>query len=311
MTTTIDAQAHAVIEREVAQYNEGRSELAASVKRRRLLMVGSALGLGILLFLAGLGMQGDAASWMISIGLVGGLLGAVMAWWYADKPARDTQQAMRERIFPALFSMIDNLTYTFEQQPVCLPHLPAPAIGRYRNATFGDCIAGHFGGVEVELFEGKFTYKSGKSTHTSFQGVIVGFDLPQPFDGTLVANARRFKLFGSLFDSMGSMKVIETGNPVLDELYEIRTDNTGAAAQLVSGPFGPALISLSGEWQDNMPRVALSPHHGFVLLPSRKNYLDLPSIFVELDAGHHIEPLLGELLHLLDTALIVRKALER
>lgn len=310
--TTLSQEARRHIDQEIGAYNVARAPIAAEVKKRRWIALGgTAATVVVLTALAFLSSDSSAVSIFATAAIFVFIAGGIFGWYWAEQPAAKTQDAMRERIFPVLFGMVEDMRYTRQQTPECYAGLPGAAIGSFRTSTFGDCIAGRYKGAKVELFEGLFTRKSNKTTTTVFQGVIVGFDLPQEFPATLVASARRFALVGAIGDAFSSLKAMETGNAVLDGLYEIRTDDVAAALPLVQGDFARALGHLAASWNDNLPRVALAGWSGYVLLPSSKDWLELPSIFAELEFGKHVEPLLGELLHLLDTALEVRESLTR
>lgn len=310
--TTVSDEARRHIGQEIAAYNAARSPIAAEVKKRRWIALGgTVVGTAALAAMAFVGGDSSSFSIFMTAAIFLFIAGGLFGWYWAGRPAANAQDATRERIFPVLFAMVEDLRYTRQQTPDCFAGLPGAAIGSYRTSTFGDCIAGRYKGAQIELFEGLFTRKTNKSTTTVFQGVIVGFDLPQEFAATLVASARRFALFGAIGDAFSSLKAMETGNAALDGIYEIRTDNVAAALPLVQGEFARALGRLAGSWNDNLPRVALAGWSGYVLLPSSKDWLELPSIFTELDYAKHVEPLLGELVHLLDTALDVRESLKQ
>lgn len=304
---SLSPAARAGIDAEIAAYNAARAAIASSVKSRRWLALGGAVVATIVLFATGL-LASNA--YLLAGAFLAAIFGGIFGWIWAGQPAADAQNGARERIFPSLFPMVGDFRYFKDREPDCMAGLPGAAIGGYRSATYGDCVAGRYRDAQVELFEGRFSTKSGKSTTTVFQGVIVGFDLPREFPATLVAIARRMSLFGAIGDAFSSLKTLQTGNAALEGLYEIRTDNPQAALPLAHGKFARALGGLAAGWNDNLPRVALAGWSGYVLLPSTKDWLELPSIFTELDFGKHVEPLQGELLHLLDTALAVRESLK-
>ena len=96
-------------------------------------------------------------------------------------------------------------------------------------------------------------------------------------------------------------------SPAIDETYEFRTDNAGAARPLVSGRLAKALQWLGETWPGEPARVALEGRDGFLLLPVTKNFFELPGISTPLDYKAHIEPMVADMVALLATASLVRK----
>ena len=109
-------------------------------------------------------------------------------------------------------------------------------------------------------------------------------------------------MFGS-----GGLEEVQSGVAQLDETYEFHTDNAAAARPLVSGRLAKALQWLGETWPGEPARVALQGSDGFLLIPSTKNFFELPGISTPLDYRAHIEPLVADMVALLATAALVRK----
>ena len=142
-----------------------------------------------------------------------------------------------------------------------------------------------------------------------FKGVVVAFETMTPFPGLLVAVRRAgtvSKFFRDMFGT-GGLEEVQCGVASLDEAYEFRTDNAGAARPLVSGRLAKALQWLGETWPGEPARVALEGRDGFLLLPVTKNFFELPGISTPLDYKAHIEPIVADMVALLATASLVRK----
>ena len=105
----------------------------------------------------------------------------------------------------------------------------------------------------------------------------------------------------------GGLEEIHCGVAALDDAYDFRTDNHGAARPLVSGRLAKALQWLGETWPGEPARVALEGRDGFLLLPVSKNFFELPGISTPLDYKAHIEPIVADMVALLATAALVRK----
>jgi hypothetical protein len=114
------------------------------------------------------------------------------------------------------------------------------------------------------------------------------------------------KFFRDMFGS-GGLQEVTSGEAALDQAYEFRTDNQAAAQPLVTGKLARLLGWLNEAWPEQTPRVALQGRDGFLLLPSAKNFFELPGISQPIDYKAHVEPLVAELVSLLATASLVRQ----
>ena len=100
---------------------------------------------------------------------------------------------------------------------------------------------------------------------------------------------------------------VHSNHPLLDGDYEFRTDNIEAAQPLVSGQMAQALNWLKEAWPGEPARIALTERDGFLLLPHKKEFFELPASTVSLDYKAHIEPMITDMATILATAALVRK----
>jgi hypothetical protein len=169
-------------------------------------------------------------------------------------------------------------------------------------------ISGKYEGFAFELYETELADKQGKSERMKFKGVVLAFDAVAPFPGLLVATHKAnmvTSFFRGLFGDE-NLEEVRSGVPALDENYEFRTDNTAVAQPLVTGRLAQALQWLGEAWPDEPARVALHGGDGFLLLPAKKNFFELPPISVPLDYKKHIEPIIADMAAMLATAALVR-----
>jgi hypothetical protein len=227
----------------------------------------------------------------------------------AHGPSRKLQQSLRDRLLPSLFGFVGEVEYSHATKPFTFDYLPAAALPSYAQVTFGDVVRGRYRWMRFELYE-MHLRSGGKNDKRVFDGVVVGFDIPGHFPGLLLATPRRATIMKLIRDIFGSkLSTLEAGNPALDAAFEFRSDNPAAAGPLVAGTLGAALEHIGGTWREGPPRLALSEQIGFLLMPTSRNFFELPGVGVTPSYERHIEPLVAELTHLLDTALVVRRAM--
>ena len=302
----------ASIAADLKRYNGERAVAQAEVSRRRILYFGG-YTLAMALVAAAMAWllvetDADAFGFVIPIAAFC-LFGYWIVAGIASAPARRLQQSFRDTLLPRIFGFIGNVSYAHGRQPPSFSRLPRVATGHFNRTKFQDVFAGRYEGFEFELYETTLTYKGNKSSNTVFDGVVLAFGLTRRFPGTLVAVKSEpgiVRFFRDLFDRSG-LETIEAADPALAGLYEFRSDNPDAARSLVSGRFTQALDWLKDAWPGSLARVALQGEDGFLLIPTTKDFFELPHISVETDYQAHVEPIVAEMVTLLATAALVRQ----
>jgi Protein of unknown function (DUF3137) len=227
---------------------------------------------------------------------------------FCMKPVRDFQQNLRNRMLPLIFGFVEELRYTKGLIPRFMEKFPKPALLKYGAAEHDDAISGLHDGMHFMLSEAELS-TGGKNKTVLFDGVIFHFYLDQPFPGILAAAKRPtgMQKFAQELFGTGDLRIIECGNPMIDATHEFRTDNTAAARPLINGPLVKALDYLSGVWRDDIVRIALSNRECFLLVPTKKNFFELPDIAHDINFDRDVEPMIRDLVTLLVTARLVSR----
>ncbi len=228
-------------------------------------------------------------------------------YFAAGSPLRRLRRGMRAELMPAVFGFIKGVRYSKGTPPLTYPDLPHAVVGEFDRESFDDIVSGD-AGFAFELYEARF-WQSGRTPDTRFHGVVTVFELETPFPGLLVASRKSntvMSFFGGLF-GRDRLQPVVSGKESLDATYDFRTDNPEAATPLVEGRLAQALEWLAEEWPEEPARVALSGKDGFLLLPTAKNFFELPDVTVAVDFDTHVRPMIADLGSLLATAALVRK----
>lgn len=228
-------------------------------------------------------------------------------YFRAAKPAGDLQASLREKLLPIVFGFVGDMRLAKGETPRSFGRLPRETIGDYSDSHFDDIVSGTYEGFSFELYETALSRRVEKSDVTLFYGVIVAFDMAKPFPGTLVATLKTNTVMGFFREMFGGgLQEIASGGE-LDKAYDFRTDNIAAAQPLVSGQMAQALNWLKEAWPGEPARIALIEGDGFLLLPHKKEFFELPASTVALDYKAHIEPMIADMATILATAALVRK----
>lgn len=233
---------------------------------------------------------------------------ALVAYMRARNPVAELQRSFRAELLPVVLGFIENLRYGKGVTPASFDRLPREVVGSFDRQSFDDSVAGRYRGFDFELYEATLKERTAGAEFTRFHGVVMAFAAQAPFPGLLVATRKTdqvMSFFGSLFGQ--SLETIQSGVAELDEKYEFRTDNAAAAELLVRGRLAQALQWLGEAWPGEPARVALNGGDGYLLLPTPKNFFELPPVSVPLAYKAHIEPIITDMASLLATAALVRQ----
>lgn len=301
------------IRRDLAAYEERRKVAHAAARSRMRLYVWPFIAASLLAVIFMRGFLFDERYFVLGVAVLGGLgFGGIKLYDFARRPAVELQESFRADLFRSIFGFIQNLRHWRGSVPASFSRLPITVTGTFTSETFDDEISGRMGDLRFELYEARLERKSGKSSRTVFNGVVLAFDLAQPFEGRLIATRRIGNIARMLRDAFKGegLRQVSSGHPALDELYEFRTDNEAAAVPLIRDRLGKALDWLKEAWPDEPARIALSDRDGFLLLPvtGYRNFFELPDIAVPLDYPHHVAPIITDMGKLLAIGELVRKA---
>ena len=308
-----DAAARARAVNAVTEYNAERPKSQMAVYRNiGLFLVPGALIYGWvawLLVTSGAGKNSPQtfilAGMMLSV-----VWGGQKLWSWVWQPATDLQQGARDQLIPQVFSFVENLRYRHGLEPAFMRYLPAKSIVQHTRIQYAVKITGAHDGVAFSLCECLFWLHQGKSERVTFQGAIFHCKAPQSFPGLLVVSEKltdssRF-WFGGPDDKHIPEVHMDEGR--IKRVHSVRSTNPVAAKALLDGNLGRTLVWLDGAWPDGVPRLVLSKDDIFLMVPSNKNFFELPPIGTDADYGAHLEPMVRELAMLLATGGLVRKA---
>lgn len=300
-----DAAALETVHRAIEDYNRERPARERAMQNRVTIVMGSFVIVAgfVLLLLFNSGMKDGFG---VACGVT--FFGGWMLYQHCLKPAREFQQSLRDRMLPVIFGFVERVQYSKGTTPRFMERFPKEALLKYANAIHDDAVSGIYENIRFMLSETELT-TGGKNKTVLFKGVIFHFLRDSSFPGILAATKRpgSFQKFVENFFSTGPLNVIESGDPRADASHEFRTNNTTAAKPLVEGEMVSALDYLSGVWPTDVVRIALSGHECFLLVPSKKNFFELPDIAHDIGFDAHVKPMIRDLVTLLVTARLVSR----
>jgi hypothetical protein len=299
-----DAAAMETVHAVINEYNAQRPDMLHRMQGRRMLMV-LPYSVLCLLILVGVLMSVERPTFLgfliPGMGVVGWFL-----WKEANQPMAEFRQTLRDRMLPVIFGFAGRIRYENGIVPKFMQKLPKPGLIRYNAAYHDDLVSGVYEGMDFTLGEVRLT-TGGKNEQDIFKGVIVYFNPPHPFDGRLFAAKKLygFKAFVDDIFADYSLENIRSGFGELDASYDFRTDHPEAATGLVVGPIAHALNYLSEAWPDDTVRLALMGGDAFLMVPTRKDFFELPDMKEDIHFERDIRPMIRDLVTLLAVAQLV------
>lgn len=233
-----------------------------------------------------------------------GLAAAIAGYFWATAPVRRAAEA-RRALLPRLFRFIDGLSWRKGEAPAALDRLPREIVGAFNRQTFDDVMTGIYKGFPFEVFEATLA----QGSETALRGVGMAFEAAHPFPGILIAGratAEGKGVFKGLFGK-GSLEKVTADVADLDKAYEFRTDNPDAARPLIVGRLASAIKWLTQTWPEGQPLLALRGSDAFLLLPTERNYFQLPDPSQPFDFDADGRPMIADMVTLLETAALVRR----
>lgn len=299
-----DAAAMEKIHAAINEYNEKRPAAVHQMQGRRMLMLVPFIALCVLIVI-GILMSVERPK-ILGFVIPAMGVGIYLLWLEANRPMRDFRQTLRDRMLPVIFGFAGRIRYSNGIEPKFMQNLPKPGLIRYNRAYFDDLVSGIHEGMDFTLAEVRLT-TGGKNEQDVFKGVIVYFNPPHPFDGRLFAAKRLYGFKGFVDDLFAdrSLENIRSGFGELDATYDFRTDHPEAATGLVVGPIASALNYLAEAWPDDTVRLALMGGDAFLMVPTKRNFFELPEPYENIDWERHVRPMIRDLMTLLAVAQLV------
>lgn len=301
----------AAIKRDIAAYEAERVAARRSAMLRVPLYVGGLIAAVVALALA-LNLVADVnEQWLSTLHVYLYVLAFIVAlflYFLALRPLEAASASFRDKLLPIIFGFIKDMRHEREVMQPSFAALPDATVGKFNVMEFDDSISGTYEDFRFELYETLLIQRNDKYDSTTFQGVIVAFGLESPFPGMLIATVRTnavLSFFGEIFGS--ALVEVRSGVQELDAAYDFRTNNAEAAQPIVRGQMAQALTWLKEAWPGEPARIAFKGRDGFLLLPDKRNFFELPAPNVPLDYKAHVEPMIADMATILAITALVRK----
>lgn len=214
---------------------------------------------------------------IITVAAIVGLIGALI---FVGSPTDKFRAKVRDLVMPVTTKFLD-ITYSravpagfdigaFRERNV------VPAYDKSRS-RLQDHVSGEHDGRRYAMIEANLQRRSGKSTVTVFQGVLMSIDWPEAGRAEVFIGRDRGKLLNKLAGITKPQRVT-FDHPEFERVYEVYASDPAMARQLLVPAFLDCLVALNNSRKGYPPTAAFVSGRLLVALPLRGDLFEPGSL---------------------------------
>lgn len=287
----------------LTELNAVRTEVMRVVKQRSLTRVPIGIAGGFALWL--LDKWSDDPSGMFGLPVmvaVGAIAGEL---WAMASPQRDYTRLYKSRVLPQLAAQFGDLSYQQASHDV-VHRLRAQRILPECDAVEADDeIAGTYRQLPLSIVEARLRQRSGDSSRTVFDGLLLELTLPRALSGTTVvlADAGPLANLKARWRSDG-MTAVRIDDPEFERRYEVYGSDQVEARALLTPAFMSRFLALASRSGFSLPGAMAIGNRLIIALPKGVGMGDLfePPVFWKPAGGEALVTLTRDIRAVLATA---------
>lgn len=251
------------------------------------------------------------AMWRVPLGLMGGVVLAMLAqfsddppdvfemvifvglpallayWWASAGLSAKYTRLYKDKVLPRLAATFGTLDYRSAVMPD-IGRLETEMIFRdFDAADADDEIFGTYRNLPLNIVELKLEKKSGKNSRTIFSGLLVTLDLPRD-TGAVTAVISDAGAVGNFLDRQKSQRRerVRLEDPVFEKVYEVYGSDQVAARALLNPAFMERLLKLAQLPGFGVPLILCAGRILYIAMPRTGLNLFEPPGFRKPAATH-------------------------
>jgi hypothetical protein len=263
-----------VFDKEIASRLAGLDVERARLKRQRTIMLIVAAVL-IVVVVGGAIWSGN--EWIIAIALVGGIFGAILL---VGSPTEKFRAKVREIVMPAVTKFLGIIYNRAVPTGFDLAaYRGRNLVGAYdrSRSRMQDHVAGTHDERRYEMIEAHLQRRSGKSTVTVFQGLLLAIDWPEAGQADVLIGRDWGKLLNKLAGITKAERVT-FDNAAFEGMYEVYASDPPVARQLLTPAFLDSMVALAQGRKGQAPTAAFVAGRLLIALPVRGELFEAGSL---------------------------------
>jgi len=226
-----------------------------------------------------LGIAGAAALWMLVqwgedppglAELIGWLVVGALAgeMWAIGRLERDYHRLYKNRVLPVLAARLGDLTYREAQSHEIQKLRELRILPEFDAVLAEDEISGTHHGMPLKVVEARLQRRSGDSTQTVFDGLLIELTLPRALTGTTAVLSDQ-GLLGNLKGRWrsGAMQPVRLEDPRFEQRFEVYSDDQVEARALLTPAFMERFTGLAAASGFSLPGALAERNRLIVALP--------------------------------------------
>jgi len=271
----------------IGTYNDQRASLAATrakaYTKQNFIMAGLAFGLfAIAFYVFRSGSVGGAVA-VVFIGVI--VLGVVFAVLRgsADGPGIALQRTMREQVFPALFSDVEQLSFQADTKGFYdeIPDALKPGGDRF---GWGDLIEGTYQGQPIAINEVSVskTIERDDKTETIqvFKGIAIRTELDRSVPELIVSKGRLAvaRWISEKLGTRGDTPHVAFEDQEFEAAFDVHSGNEDFARAVFSGEGRAQFIQLQSAHAKGQLQMAATDTVAYLLVEHDRDFFELPPL---------------------------------
>lgn len=219
-----------------------RDRAAALAERRKRLIISAVVLLPVIVgtFYA-ISLYNQSVYWVIALVIIGGFL----AHSWLERPTAAFEAGLRDKMMAVVCHILGNAFYDQSADGFDIsPFDNAQLLSNYNRKDIEHRINGNYRNCSFELAHAKLEYKSGKSSSTAFDGLLLSISVPRVSRGKIII----VRDWGALLNRMSgwftSGERVKIPNEDFESKYEVYAENQSEALNFITPTFVNNFLAL-------------------------------------------------------------------
>jgi len=194
--------------------------------------------------------------------VIGGMVGWFTKWIMLGGPKSEYEAAFKTKIMPEVLKFFGDYEYQ-DTKPLSEDTLKKSTLfTAFNRARFQDTISGKYRGKNMQFTEADLTYSSGKSSSSVFHGKIIILELPRTITGKIIIKPESKKgLMNKFTNKEAGLPKVAIPDSHFEEIFEVYSNDSNAAASLITPDFTQKLIQLNDQYPGNYIRCCFMENY--------------------------------------------------
>ncbi len=224
------------------------------------------------------------------------------AWGIWAWIKKSFEHKVKRLIMPTLMHAVPGFFWQ-ETPPVTAEDISNCMIFPFANAskTFDDCFLGEYRKVKVAMSECEYEIRSGNSSNTVFQGIVIRFSMNKNFEGTTIIRPRKSCCSDNYKDlKKAKLSEVKLEDPEFDKKYVVYSTDQVEARYLITTAFMERFKMIENAFSSNFAYCSFKGKSIYIAPHTGKDLFNLCSLVKPIGNREQFETLFNEFASILE-----------